>query len=316
LEKIKPDLIVLQNDPWNIPYFTHDDGPLRDCNIPLVGFIAVDGKNVNGKQLNRLSKSIFWTEFARQEAEIGGMTVPSAVVPLGVDLDVFTPGDRVAARRFMGLPEHLWESYIVGNINRNQPRKRFDLCIRYFGRWLQESGVKDAYLFLHAAPTGDDGYDPEALARYYGFNRDRESTRLIFSRPDMFHGIPEAHLPQVYRSFDLAFTATQGEGWGLTSMEAMACGVPVLAPNWSALGEWAKPAARLVPCSSTAATVGANIIGGVMDENFAIEALDEFYHSPSVSKCYIEDGLRLVAEDRFRWENIGKAFQAEIQEYG
>jgi glycosyltransferase involved in cell wall biosynthesis len=36
------------------------------------------------------------------------------------------------------------------------------------------------------------------------------------------------------RSFDCYVLATRGEGWGMPIIEAMACGLPVIATEWSA----------------------------------------------------------------------------------
>jgi len=296
--KIKPDVVVIQNDPWNIPEYLKRTGT-----APVVGFLPVDGKNCRGEGLNGLDLAIFWTQFGANEAARGGYRGPSTVIPLGVDLAVYSPGDRAQARARIGL-ERVKDAFIVGNVNRNQPRKRLDLTVEYFARWIRERGISDAYLYLHVAPTGDAGYDVAQLAAYYGV-----ANRLIVVNPEIGHGVKEATLADTYRCFDVQVSTTQGEGWGLTTMEGMACGVPQVVPDWAALGEWPRGAAALVPCSSRAVTPNyINAVGGIADPDEWIMALNRIYiESPNLESLSAR-GLALVARQEFLWDSISERF--------
>jgi len=44
--------------------------------------------------------------------------------------------------------------------------------------------------------------------------------------------LPDSGLPNLYKSFDCFVLPTRGEGFGLPFVEAMACGVPTIGPNW------------------------------------------------------------------------------------
>lgn len=311
IEWERPDVVVLQNDPWNIPPYMRRIKSLVNA-PPVVGAIAVDGMNCQGTALNDLARVIFWTKFAQDEAIAGGMKVPSGIVPLGVDLNTFSPGDRDEARTQLGLPEDVKHGFIVGNINRNQPRKRFDLAIRYFGHWINQYNIKDAFLYLHSAPTGDYGYNLEKLARYYGFN-DEHNSRLILSEPEVFHGTPESYVVATMRAMDVGLNTTVGEGWGLTPMEMMACGVPQILPSHSALAEWAGKAATMVPCKGVDTNI-MSVVGQLMDENEAILALNTMYRHAASRSWFRNAGLKLVAQPQYRWENIGERFAEEIRQ--
>lgn len=305
VNELRPDIVCITQDPWNFPKYVDKIG-----NTPIVASIAVDGMNCMGGALNGLAHAVFWTEFGREQAALGGFRGSASVIPLGVDLDAFTPGERDEARQRLGLPEYIRDSFIVGNVNRNQPRKRLDLTIMYFAEWIKCCDVRDAFLYLHLAPTGDQGIDVGQLMKYYGI-----VNRLIHSEPEIGPGSRLPTLVDTYRSFDVQVTTTQGEGWGLTAMEGMACGVPQIAPAWAALGEWAAPAAHLVECSSVICTPNkVNVIGGVADREAFIATLDHLYRSPAVRTSTAKNGLELVAQPQYRWEAIGDAFAATLEE--
>lgn len=316
-DQVKPDVIIIQNDPWNIPiYLDQLRGSVDHTKIPVIASLAVDGKNCGvAKLLNDLTLAIFWTQFGLNEARQGGYTGPAVVIPLGVDTDGYRPMDRSDARIRRKLKNEdlsLLDKFIVGNVNRNQPRKRWDLTIRYFARWIKEFDVKDAWLYLHVGPTGDRGVSVEQLCRYYGVV-DGINDRLALIQPEVFYGAPEHEMVDTYNSFDVFMTTTQGEGMGLTTLEAMACGVPCILPDWAALGDWAKDAALMVPCTSTA--IGppyVNVIGGVPDEELFIQALDTLYRDELRRRELSEVGLKLTRDPKYRWSNIGRAFTEAV----
>jgi D-inositol-3-phosphate glycosyltransferase len=99
LQKVKPDLIVVQNDPWNFPSYMKRLGE-----TPVVGIVAVDGKNCRGRSLNGLKHAIFWTDFGEKEAKRGGYVGTSSVIPLGVDTEIYYPAiGRLLVRSLVSL---------------------------------------------------------------------------------------------------------------------------------------------------------------------------------------------------------------------
>lgn len=311
VSKLGPTAVVVQNDPWNFPHYLQRAG-----NSIVIGIVAVDGKNCRGSQMNGLSSAIFWTKFGEEQARLGGYSGQSAVVPLGVDTEIYYPQDKAQVRERMNLPQILHarglpaDTFIVGVVGRNQQRKRLDLTLEYFAEWVNAYQVHDAALWIQQAPTGERAYDLEQLGRYY-----KISDRLIMPAPSRDqHGATEPVMARVYNVFDAMISTTQGEGWGLPQMEGMACGVPQIVPDWSALGEWATAALR-VPCSSTAATPQAvNVIGGIADKRLFCAALDRLYRNTELRAQHAADGLRLIQQPEFRWPAIGRGVLSAIDQ--
>lgn len=305
--KTKPDVIFLLTDPWHIPRYLQEAG-----NCPSIASLAVDGKNCRGRGLNGLASAIFWTEFGKEEAALGGYQGKADVVPLGVDLDVYKPRDRVHARKALGLPPGLHEDgFIVGNVNRNQPRKWLDLTVAYFAEWVRTHKIPDAYLYLHIAPTADQGWEIAQLCQYYGI-----TNRLIYADPtSVASGVDEIHLAHTYAAFDVQVSTTQGEGFGLTTLEGMACGVPQIVPAWSALKEICDQGALQVPCTTIVHTPNnINAVGGLPDREEWIGCLDRLYRSPRERERLSSEAVELAQRRCYRWRSVGERIGRIVDE--
>jgi D-inositol-3-phosphate glycosyltransferase len=147
-------------------------------------------------------------------AELARMGVPRDdvdVVPCGVDLDLFTPEGPVAPRRGV-----LRRIVVVGRL---VPRKGVADVITALAE------VPDTELLVAGGPGEEQLHlDAEALrlarlAEELGV-RDRVVMRGRISRADM---------PALLRSADAVVCAPWYEPFGIVPLEAMACGVPVVA---------------------------------------------------------------------------------------
>lgn len=315
--ELAPDIIVIQCDPWMIPAYLkslEDVKSISGSVPPVVGFLAIDGENQNGKELHGedggvgLSHVVCWTQFGVNELIKGGWCGPTSVVPLGVDCDVFRPlcdSYRQICKRLI-LPETISEdSFVVGFVGRNQTRKRLDLTIEYFSEWVHKCNVDDAVLFLHCAPTGDHGVKLSSLTKYHDVVGKVQASDLSVG-----WGVEEHKMVSIYNAFNVFFTTTQGEGWGYPVHESMACGIPCIVPDWSGLGDWTKGAVYAVECSSTNLTAPINsslyTVGGVMDKGEAVEALDMIYRSTKSCRIDVTRGLKRARQ--LTAKNTGQMF--------
>jgi glycosyltransferase involved in cell wall biosynthesis len=299
--RLEPDVVVLLNDPWNVRGYLEEG--LKEAGVQasrVMAWLAVDAKNQPGHELNDLDHVVVWTRFAANELRAGGYTGEPSIVPLGVDHELFCPRPRKGARAICwpcSLPQ---DAYVVGVVGRNQPRKRIDLSIAYFAEWIKRYQIDNAYLYLHVAPTGEMGCDIKSLVHYYGIHG-----QVVASVPNAGLGIPQDRLPLLYSSFDVLLTTTQGEGFGLPVLEAMACGVPCIVPEWSGLGDWTEDAALRVPCTSTALSAPTNgapyTIGGVPDREATIKALQAMYEQADMRELYRKRGLKMAARSEYQW---------------
>lgn len=138
--------------------------------------------------------------------ELRAMGVPEdqvTVVPCGVDLELFTPEGPAAARD--GRPRVLC-------VGRMVPRKGYDTVIRAL------RDVPGAELLI----VGDDPAEVERLREVAAACRLEDRVRLV-------GGVAHGDVPALMRSADVLVTVPWYEPFGMVPLEALACGVPVIA---------------------------------------------------------------------------------------
>ncbi len=324
--RLRPDIVIILQDPWNIRgYMREIEEQLADTefmepnlDIPrpvMIGWLAVDARNqITGKQCNQLDHVVAWTQFGIDELRAGGYTGPHSIIGLGVDTAIYYPIDHIDARNHTLsdgskiLPDEIpRDAYIVGMVGRNQVRKRIDLALEYFSEWVKSRSIDNAYLYLHVGPTGETGCDIKALCKYYGI-------KVIVSSPPVSHAFSLDDMRAVYNSFDLFWSTSQAEGWNLPALEAMACGILALLPDQGG-HEWAKPAAMMVPCTTTALNAPMNramhTIGGIADKDDTIKMLDKLYRYPDLRRSLGKSGVKLAAS--LSWDIVGEQWEALLQ---
>ena len=322
ISRLNPDVVVILQDPWNIgPYFDQLDKVKELCetdNTPftipsIVGWIAVDSQNQKAESLNRLAHLVVWTKFAGKELVKGGYGGDYSIVPLGVDTSVFYPRDKQESRAEIFGDSVAIDSYIVGVIGRNQPRKNLHLTIQYFAEWVNTYSISNAYLYLHIAPTGERSCDIRSLIKFYGL-----SGRVIINEPHVGVGNDESLMPKIYSSLDLHMTQSQAEGWHLPTLEAMACGVACMVPDHSCFGTdggWCENAAVRVRCYENVITAPLNgnpyTIGLIPDKQCTISALNLMYSRSDFRAIYCYKGLELACS--LTWSRTAKSFVGVLE---
>ncbi|WP_031508916.1 glycosyltransferase [Streptomyces megasporus] len=212
--------------------------------------------------------------------ELTALGVPperTSVVPCGVDTDEFGPD--VPAEVPAGAGGRRFGRRLLA-IGRLVPRKGFDQAITALAE------IPDAELLIAGGP------EPARLAS------DPEAERLrrlagelgVADRVRLLGAVPHERMPGLIRGADLVLSTPRYEPFGIVPLEAMACGVPIVATGVGGhLDSVAdKVTGRLVPPG---------------DPGALARAVNELVGSPEVLRRYGEAG-RKRALARFSWERV------------
>jgi D-inositol-3-phosphate glycosyltransferase len=145
----------------------------------------------------------------------------TATIAPGVDLELFTPGSRDAARAGLGLP---LDAVVLAFIGRIQPLKGPDVLLRAVAEMLRrDPALRDRLrVLVVGGPSGSGLAEPTVLhqlAAELGI-----SEHVMFAPPQ-----GGAALVGVYRAADVVAVPSYSESFGLVALEAQACGTPVVA---------------------------------------------------------------------------------------
>lgn len=222
------------------------------------------------------------------------------VIPHGFDGSVFTKVPQNQARDAFRFG-HDW--FIVGNVNRNQSRKRQDLSLRAFAEFAKDK--PNARLVMHCVRADIKGWDLVQLALYYEI-----ADKVIFTH-DFFQG-KEATLEQLnilYNTFDAQINTGGGEGWGLTAFEGGGIGIPQVVPNWSATKEIWEGAGKLIDVVSVRhEPYMINTMQAVIDTTHCANILTELYEDKVLREEVGQKCKEVTERPEYKWENIGAQF--------
>ncbi|MBE9175113.1 glycosyltransferase family 4 protein [Synechocystis salina LEGE 06155] len=168
------------------------------------------------------------SEYTKEEfCEYTGMSTDRVFVNYLAAADHFHPVDDFD---FVSRVRHRYQipegNYFL-SLAALQPRKNFSHLIKCFFRFLSENPNEDIYLVL----VGEKGWNYDSIFRAMNSHHEFRSRIVVTGY------IPDEDLSAVYSGASVFIFPSLYEGFGLPILEAMQCGVPVVASNVTSLPE-------------------------------------------------------------------------------
>jgi glycosyltransferase involved in cell wall biosynthesis len=220
LEVAQPTVVQLHEATW-------DDPVLRGLMNPT--FVATQEK-ASARAAEQATRIVTPSQSSRRQIIDAYGVPPSKVkaVHHGVNADLFRPG-RPGGRELIGQAGGDSDRPYVVYVSVIHPRKNLGV-LRAAVSGLAQRGYPHG-LVLVAQPPADR---PDAADLV------REATAELPGVPGRvvwLHGLTEEQLASIVCAADVFCLPSLMEGFGLTALEAMACGIPVVVSNRGALPE-------------------------------------------------------------------------------
>lgn len=231
-KEFAPNVSFLATDWWAFPRFPYEMpnsclyGPMDMVNYPeeIVSFTK--------KYWKIFSLCDFQKDMLKNQ-----MGIDSVVIPHGVDTKIFRNLDKKEIRRLHRIPVDM---FVFGTVNANSDkemgggRKAWGVMFKALRHFLDQNPdikASDILWLIHSDPADPRGYPLIPIAKKYNLE-----SIVKFSPPEIHRvGLPDEQLVQLYNSFDVFLGASKREGFSLTTLEAIACGVPVISHSFSAM---------------------------------------------------------------------------------
>lgn len=227
--------------------------------------------------------------------------VPSIYIPHGIDTKTYyhdTKFNGVEMREFMGVPE---DAFLVGMVAANKAngqihRKAYAENLLAFAVHLKN--YPNSYLYIHSEPTkAYGGFDLARLLQMVGIPKQNVILPDIY---ELRNGLPEEYLRAAYSAFDVLLSTSYGEGFGIPTVEAQACGTRVITSNFAASADLVSEESWKIDGQPFWDEPQASFFS-VPSLNKIVTALEESYNNRGFSQASVDFAKQFDVEHVWKW---------------
>jgi len=211
---------------WNRPHFStfHTLGEVK--NRTRTGVIEPGFRIAAEKEIVHTCHRILAPTERERDNLIRLYDAPAekiGVVPCGVNLNLFCPQPKAAARKRLALDP---ADTILLYVGRFDPLKGLDTLLEAMAHFKSHPGIR----LVIAGGDGDESPAYRAMVQ--------KTKKLEIDENVMFVGrIAQQNLPPYYGAADVLVMPSRYESFGMVGLEALACGLPVVATPVGAVDE-------------------------------------------------------------------------------
>lgn len=225
------DLMLTLYDVWVL------DSPHYDKIDKIASWTPLDHVTMPKKIEAWLHRSnvlpIAMSPFGKREMDSRG--IENVYIPHGIETKILKPTELLPTGQHVRDYMHTRDKFVVGMVAANKAtgmvhRKAFSENILAFSIFHKKN--PDSVLYIHTDPVGAGlGWNLIELVRACGIPQDS----VIFPNPQEYrYGISQEQLAALYTGMDVLLATSYGEGFGVPTVEAQACGTRVIGSGWAA----------------------------------------------------------------------------------
>ena len=235
MQRDRPDAIWFMTDPRFYEWLWEIENEIR-ANVPLVYYHVWDNfpaPYFNAKWYNSTDEVICISKVTYDIVKEVAPDVSSRYLPHAVNGSFY---HKYKDPERLSVVEQVTNNIKVGDgtaphlknpnkkiffwNNRNARRKQSGTLIWWFKEFLDEVGHENAVLLMHTDAQDPHGQDLPHIIEHLGVNQGQ----ILLSTQK----VEPAHLANIYNAADFTINISDAEGFGLATLESLACGTPII----------------------------------------------------------------------------------------
>ena len=241
--------------------------------------------------------------------------VESVYIPHAVNSEVFKPLDEKEVedyRKSTLTASGNQDKFVFFWNNRNARRKQSGSLLFWFKDLLDKVGHDKACLIMHTDVKDPNGQDLEAIISELGL----ADGQVMFSTQKM----PAEDLAKMYNMADCTINVSDAEGFGLSTLESLSCGTPIIATMTGGLQEQVTDGEEffgigLEPASK--AIIGSQEIPWIyedrLDGNDVVQAMRTILEMPDAERKELGAKGRKHVQENYNFEDFNESWISLVE---
>jgi glycosyltransferase involved in cell wall biosynthesis len=275
--------------------------------VPYLDQVYLNQKKAFVKYINENADAcILFTKYWENVFKSQGCTIPTFNLPHGFNSDHIVKIPKEKAREALGMSN---DDFVILNLNRNQPRKRWDVCLKAFARVIEAIPNKPIKLFIGTDLKGS--WDLiEILEREFvkcGMSAENVKKHVIILQNPRI--LTDEDVNIMYNACDIGINTCDGEGFGLCNFDQAGLGVPQVVPDLGGFKEFFEDGVTALMMEPIISLYNGSEIDGVGGETLITsykdyaDAILDYYRSPEMMAKHGDTARKNIIEN-YTWKKI------------
>ena len=302
----RPDILWFMTDPRFFPWLWEIEDEIRPL-LPMVYYHVWDNypyPDFNKTWYDSTDLVVAISKLTHDIISTVSPSVETIYHPHAVNPDIYKPVNK-KTKADLKKEGGCEDKFVVFWNSRNARRKQSATLIHWFKEFLDNVGHEKAKLIMHTDPNDPNG--PNLIANIEKLGLVEGEVQFSTQKLDF------EQLAKLYAMSDVTVCISDAEGFGLSTLESLSCGVPIIVTmtgglqeqvtdgeNWFGIG--------IEPCSK--AVIGSQDIPYIYEDRISkddfINALTKIYNMKEEERIALGASGRKHVEKNYNYENYGE----------